>query len=76
VNGHMIKSKLLEETSEKLTDWEEDFESSDEDEYIQFENLDQIRDCFAVDCEERTSLILIKPTLEQAKQALIDRLTR
>jgi hypothetical protein len=76
VNGHMIKSKLLEGTSEELTDWEEDFESSGEDEYIQFENLDQIRDRFAVDCEERTSLTLIKPTLEQAKQALIDRLTR
>jgi hypothetical protein len=72
----MIKSKRIEQTSEELTDWEEDLESSDEDEYIQSENLDQIRDRFAVDCEERTSLTLIKPTLEQAKQALIDRLTR
>jgi hypothetical protein len=67
---------FLEETSEELTDWEEDFESGDEDEYIQPENLNRISDHFAVDCEERNSLTLIKPTLEQAKQALIDRLTR
>jgi hypothetical protein len=68
--------QYFEGTKEELTDWEEDLESCDEDEYIPFDNLDQIRDRFAVDCEKRTSLTLIKPTLEQAKQALIDRLTR
>jgi hypothetical protein len=64
--------QYFEGTKEELTDWEEDLESCDEDEYIQFDNLDQIRDRFVVDCEEKTSLTLIKPTLEQAKQALID----
>jgi hypothetical protein len=68
-------SPLLRDTSEEPTDyWEEDFESCDEDEYISSQNLDQISNRFAVYCEESSTLL--KPTLEQAKQALIDGLTR
>jgi hypothetical protein len=61
-------------TSEGLTDWEEDSESCDEDICIQSGNLHQISDRFVVCCEEGNTLI--KPTLEQGKQALIERLTR
>jgi hypothetical protein len=67
--------QFSEEVNEELTDWEEGLESCDEDEYIQPENLDQISDHFAVNSVGKNSLTLIKPTLEQAKQALINRLT-
>jgi hypothetical protein len=69
-----MRYPFFRETSEETPDWEEEFESCDEDEYIPSKNLDQISDCFAVYCERRNNLL--KPTLEQAKQALIDRLIR
>ncbi|KAF8859289.1 hypothetical protein BDZ45DRAFT_725399 [Acephala macrosclerotiorum] len=59
---------------EDLTDLDEDFDSCDEDEYIQSEDLCQISDRFSVYHQDRNTLI--RPTLQDAKEALIDRLTR
>lgn len=61
-------------TGEELTEWEEGLGSCDEDEDIKSENSDRISGPFIVNCKGRTTLM--RPSLERAKKALIDRLLR
>lgn len=69
-----MNHQLALQTSEDLTDLEEEFDSYDEEEYHETDNVHQISDLFAVSRENRSALI--NPTLQQAKRVLVSRLTK